>query len=254
MSDDNQGVTIDEQQEILASNTPENALKKFFGQCTKAGLGAAAGQDALPVLAYAVVQAASNGLIGLKDKHVKGQPKSSEPDDAQKAFAAYSKGYAKQAHVGASLKAQESKLRQMIKFGCGTAYDPIEVLDNAIKIHKEMSKAEIPVKPAYAAYVDVARTQTDNDHCGQALTDDELREIMTKPEGEENTVEKVLKAVEKKLEKLIAGDTAGVRDQSDEVIKAHEYITQRLAALIRQQKIKEARAVLVVLQAGLDAA
>jgi hypothetical protein len=252
MSDEttNDGITFQTQQEVLASNTPENALKKFYSTCTTVGTFGAKGQDALPMLFEATLHAANNGLIGLKDKPGKGQPRSTEPDDAQKIFAAYSKGYAKQVHVGASLKAQESKLRCPIKMGLISAFDPIEVFESAKRIHKEMSKAEVPVKPAYAAYLDVARTQCEAANCGSPLTDDQLREVMAKPEAEEKTLEQVLKGMIKTTDKLIAGGFQEIgMEQSEEIIQVKDLLERRLAALIRSEKIAQAKATLQLLAA-----
>ena len=88
------------------------------------------------------------------------------------------------------------------------------------------------LKPTYASFVDLAREQNALD---DAMDDSEIEAVMRKNPPKDTTLEQELKAIHKKVEKLISGDNkAGVKDQSSELIQAEELLRTRLAALLEK--------------------
>ena len=61
-----------------------------------------------------------------------------------------------------------------------TIIDPVDIMNRAHQIRQTATKAGEKLKPAYAGYVDLAREQLAN--AGRALTDDEIKGVMAKPE------------------------------------------------------------------------
>ena len=192
------------------------------------GRDAAEGKDALPKLAIRVISAADDGVISTYDPKVHGKD---NPDDAAKIYEEYATSESKKAiheHSAGGLKANVSKLRQLITFGSNPNCDAMAVTDKALKVRKELSDADIKVKGAYPALVDIARAQNAQD---TELTDEQIRETVAKGEAEEPTVEKELTAIHKRLERLITGEK-GPQDQDPLVIQAEEAIRARLAAMV----------------------
>jgi hypothetical protein len=215
------------------------------------GKEAALGRDSLPKLAVTITRAASEGIVTMDaNKHGDGV------DDAKKIYGEYIASDSRKAvhdHSPDGLKAQVSKLRSFIKFGAGTKYDAVDVLDRAMRMRKEMAAADTKsVKSAYAAYVDVAREQYTKE---APMTDDEMKQVISKKASEETTIEKVLQGMEKTLEKLITGEHKAGKDQSDQIIKAHELIKERLAALIviNERAAKQAELARLTAELGVAA-
>lgn len=214
------------------AHSPQNDQRRddFMKDVREFGRESASGKDALPKLAMRVVRAANDGVIDTtKDKD--------QRDDAAKIYEEYCKSESKKqihAHSDNGTKANVSKLRQLVLFGQMTTCDPVAVLDRAAELRAEMVKAEEKVLPVYAGFVAVAREQLDNT-TGQ-LDDDAIKAAQRKPEPKEKTLEKELQAIATKLEKIITGE-AGVRDQSEHVIAAHDAIKQRLAAMMQQSEL-----------------
>jgi hypothetical protein len=109
------------------------------------------------------------------------------------------------------------------------------VLNRTFVIRGQLQDDEQDVKPAYAAYVDIAREQLKQD---TELTDDQIDAIVRSgTKTKEKTVEGELKRVQKILEGLITGENKdGLKDQSQEVIVASEQINARLACLMTNEK------------------
>lgn len=222
---------------LAHSTKNDHRYGDLMKEVRKLGGDSADGADALPKLAAHVVKAAADGVIGL-DKDVDGA------DDAGRIYQNYAEAESKKAihnHSKNGVKANTSKLRKLIEFGCLPNVDAIDVLDRAMKLRQEMAAVERKVKSAYPAYVDVARKQIaepDN-----ALTDEEIKATVLKQDNsEEVTVDKVLSKIETMLDKLISGEAGCEADQSDETISALDSVKKRRAALALMSKQDELRA------------
>jgi hypothetical protein len=193
------------------------------------GRDAAHGKDSLPKLAHKLVRAAADGII-TTDKDSEGR------DDAHKLYEDYAKEQSSKAiheHTDGGIKANVSKVRKLIEMGSLPIIDPVDVMNRASIVREAIRKADPKLlKPTYAGLVDVARAQLESP--GTALTDEELKGIVSKGEREDKTVVDELKSIHKKLENLITGEK-GLKDQSPEIVAAHEQITARLAALLQDQ-------------------
>jgi hypothetical protein len=209
------------------NDTPNHpTLEDLIHDAREYGRDKASGDDSLAKLAHKIVRAAAQGVVDLqKDKHEEGV------DDAKLIYTEFAGAKSKKSvheHTDLGVKANVSKLRQIIKLGVMTTCDPVDVLDRAMTLHSAMVKTDEKVKPAYASYVDVAREQIAHD---SPLDDETIKGAMRKKESQEATIESILSGVVKKLEKLITGE-AGVKCQDEEIVNAHDMLKQKLAAMI----------------------
>lgn len=199
------------------------------------GRDSALGKDSLPKLAFQFTKMAAEGVIDLEKKYDGDDlPKGGKYkyDDAEFLFNEYSKAEGKKAvheRSAGGLKANISKARQFVQFGMLTTVDPQDVLERAAKVRKQMMIDSRKVKSAYAAYIDVARTQIKN--ADDALTDDQLAEVIAKPEKASPELRKIIDGVFKKLEKLYTDGIDGVVDQSDHIKNACDALRDRLAEI-----------------------
>ena len=212
----------------------DTRLSEFMTEVREFGRAEASGKDALPMLAVAVVRAVCDGVLDTgKD--------ASGDDAATRVFNEYAKARGrKQIHerTEGGLKANISKLRQIVTFAGNPKYDAVDVLNRAIIMRNKLLDDEIDVKPAYAAYVDLARAQIKED---DALSDDMIEAVIRKGPGRDKTLEGELEKIAKSLEKIVTGENAhGIQDQSPEIVKAHELIGARLAALLHRAKTLKA--------------
>lgn len=213
------------------STSNDTRFDEFMSNVRQFGRDAADGKDALPKLAIAVVRAAADGVIDLT-KGADGR------DAAATIYEEYCKSESKKAiheHSAGGTKANASKLRQLVTFGCNPKFDGVDVLNKAIVIRQKYNAdADLrkELKPTYASFVDLAREQNALD---DAMDDSEIEAVMRKNPPKDTTLEQELKAIHKKVEKLISGDNkAGVKDQSSELIQAEELLRTRLAALLEK--------------------
>src|SRR5690606_34364121 len=196
-------------------NTPINdtRAKDFFKVVRSLGAEAGEGKDALPKLAQAVVQAASDGLL--------------TEADAEKVYTEYANAEANKSiyeHSNASIRSQTSKLRQIITLGRSTLVDGVEVLTNAKEIRESMISAKQKVKAAYVAFVDVARAQNKSE---VPLSEDEIRELCGKDDGPAKTLEGELGRVLKVLEGIVTGENRDhIKDNHENVEGAYHLIKQ----------------------------
>lgn len=217
------------------SSTNDTRLQDFMGVVRDLGRDEAMGKDALPKLAVAFVRAVVDGVIDMgKD--------SDGNDGAARVYFDYVKAKTKkQIHdrSDAGLKANISKLRQIGTFAASPKWDAVSVFNRAFTIRADHEKDDIAVKPAYAAFVDVAREQLKQD---QELTDGEIGAVvMASSKTKEVTLEGQLQKAHKILEDIITGENKhGIKDQSQEVISAAEQISARLAALMTKRQQDEA--------------
>ncbi len=122
----------------------------------------AQGRATLPRLALAAAAAAKAGQI--------------DEDDAAGIYEEYikrSQGLNHVEHSSNTIKANVSKLRQIIKCSMN-GYDAPHLLRRVEVIH---AKARVPVKPLYSAMVDACRAQIVKGH--KRLTTEEIMKVIT---------------------------------------------------------------------------
>ena len=215
--------------------TNDTRYADFLAEVRDFGRDEASGKDALPKLAMSVVRAVADSVVDLaKDKDGN--------DAATRIYHEYVKAKTKkQIHdrSDAGLKANISKLRQLITFASNPKWDAVDVMNRAFTIRQDHEDDDIAVKPAYAAYVDVAREQLKQD---TALSDEQIGvTVMATSKTREVTLEGQLKKASKILEEIITGENKhGLKDQSPELIQSQELIQQKLAALMTTQAQREA--------------
>lgn len=218
-----------------ANQSNDNRLAEGVKFIRELGRDSAAGKDSLPKLAFQFTKMAAEGVIDLEKKYDGDDlPKGGKYkyDDAEFLFNEYSKAEGKKAvHERSSggLKANISKARQFVQFGMLTTVDPQDVLERAAKVRKQMILDSKKVKSAYAAYIDVARTQIKG--ADADLTDDQLAEVIAKPEKASPELRKIIDGVFKKLEKLYTDGVEGIVDQSDHIRTAVDSLRDRLAEI-----------------------
>jgi hypothetical protein len=212
----------------------DTRLEDFMSESRELGRELAQGKDALPKWALKVARAAADGVISLT-KDQDGE------DDIARAYADLMKSASKKAvheHTTGGIKANVSKARQIAIASTKPTCDFVDVLNRAVVLRQEMQANDEKVKPAYAAFVEAARTQNEQD---DDLSDDQLAEALRKKDPAEQTEEKILERVEKALGSLIEGDK-GVKSNDPRVHEAHGLIKERLAALTLAAEIAETTA------------
>lgn len=234
---------------LTHDTTNDTRLSDFMSVVRELGRDAASGKDSLPNLAVATVRAVADGVIDTSKD-------ASGDDGAARIFKAYAAAEGKKAvhdRTENGLKANISKLRQLCNFAGNPKWDAVDVLNRAIVQRQQARDTdEMEVKPAYAAFVDVAREQLKHD---DELSDDMLRDIVLKSAKErEVTVEGQLKKAQKIIDELIAGEKhPGVQDQSPEVIQVGELLNTRLTALMVAAQEREDEAKLAEIMARREA-
>lgn len=202
------------------------------------GADGAAGRDSLPKLAHAVVKAAADGVIDLETKDSNGD------DQATSIYKAYAAADSKKAiheHKDAGIKANASKLRQLIKMGCMTTIDPVQLMQDAHEAREGLKSDEgTKLKPAYHFYVDVARAQCDKD---KPLSRASLEDLATKAESQPKELLDRLKQAHKLLEGLVTGENRDkLKDQDELTIAAEEALRERIKKIEAANFVAEARA------------
>jgi len=225
-------------------NTNDTRLSDFMSQVRELGRDEAMGKDSLPKLAVAFVRAVADGVLEM-GKDTDGN------DGAARVYYDYVKSKTKkQIHdrSDAGLKANISKLRQIGIFAGNPKWDAVEVFNKAFTIRADHEKDDIAVKPAYAAFVDVAREQLKQD---DQLTDGQIgATVMATSKTKEVTLEGQLQKAHKILEDIITGENKhGLKDQSTEVLQAAECISVRLAALMTVKQTAEDEKILAEIAA-----
>jgi hypothetical protein len=212
----------------IVNDTRRNDFMKQVGAL---GRESALGKDSLPKLAHAVVKAAADGVIDADEKNDKGD------DIATIIYENYARNESTKAiheHSKSGVKANASKLRQLIRMGVMTTVDAVEVMQAAFEAREAAIADDVKVKSAYPFYVDVARKQLETD---KPLTAEELAEIVRKPEAAPKELEKELQAILKRLEGIVSGENkAGLRDEDELTEAAMHSLKERLdkMAFIRQ--------------------
>lgn len=129
-----------------------------------------------------------------------------------------------------------STVRTSIKLGASPKFgngEPIATVNSLMTIwQKERAGSQRKwLDDAANVFLKFARTQLKQD---TLLTDGELRELCFRPPPEEATVEAILEATRKKLDKLIAGTiTGGLQCKSPNVVNARSMLSNELAAIAK---------------------
>lgn len=206
---------------------------------TQLGKDSADGKDALPRLAMSVVTAAADGVLDMEPKHPsKGDP-TVKLDDAAVIYAAYKTGEGKKQYSDYSAngdKANISKLRQIVKLGA-SKFDGPATLVRAIELRDVVAAEGGKVLAVYPAMLQVAREQ---DKLDTPITDDEIKEAVTKKASEAPELVDYVKGVAKKIEKLIAGEAPGaLQCQDEQVVAAFEKLTEWLAMVEKRDAMNK---------------
>lgn len=218
------------------ATTPENLkndkrMSDLNKLVKKLGEEAAGGKDSLPKLAHAVVKAAADGVIT-----------GSDAEGIYKRYADAESNKAIHEHSVGGVKANVSKLRQLIEMGCMTTVDGVIVMDEAKQARDRMAEQEgVKLKSAYPFYIDVARAQLKAD---VILASDTLEELACKAESAaEKSVEKELTAILKRVEALISGEGKhGLHDTDEDTEAAYHILKGRLDKFATLRAHNELRA------------
>lgn len=215
--------------------TNDTRFADFKGVVHELGRESAAGKDSLPNLAIAFARAVADGVLD-PAKDAAGR------DGAARVFDWYATSEGKKAvhdRTENGLKANISKLRQIQNAAGNPKYDFVDVLNRAILVRRDCKDNDLDVKPAYAAYVDVAREQLKHD---DEISDDMIRDVVLKSNNtREVTLEGELKKIEKALENIVTGEKWDhIKDQSHEVMTAATLIKERRVAVEAMLKTKKA--------------
>lgn len=217
----------------LAHNTKNDTRAEDFKSFVhEKGREHAAGEDSLPSLAVAFARAVADGVIDIKAD-------SSGKDAAARVFEWYATSAGKKAyHNRTGTTQQVSKLRQIGKAANTPKWDFVDVLNRGIVLRRDLMDNNIEVKPAYAAYVDIAREQLKHD---DAMTDAMLDDVVRKVAKERDvTLEGELKKIEKALENVISGEKwAHIRDQSQSILTAAAMVKERRVEVELQLKTQK---------------
>lgn len=200
---------------------PAEMRRDFFKDINKFGKASGEGASALGRLGLRALRAAADGVISTA------KPQGGGKDDATLIYEAYTAMDSKHSeHTAGGAKANASKLRQIIGMGCMTTLsDPVAVGDRVVRIHEEMTDADLKPKAIFAALVDVAREQQASD---TELTDDAIKAALTKTKADK-TLEKEWEAISKKVEGLVTGENShGLKDQSEAAIKIQELVSEHI--------------------------
>lgn len=219
----------------------DKRMSDLMRTVNKFGEEAALGRDSLPKLAHAVVKAASDGVIDAEFKNKEGE------DAATIIYKRYSAAESKKAiheHSAGGVKANISKLRQLIQFGALTSIDAVEVMTEAMQAREAMKADDEKVLSSYPYYVEVARSQQKSPD--KQLTKAQLEKLAIKPEPNAKELDVVLKQIEKLLEGVVTGENRHkVKDDNDLTEAAYNAIKERigqLATLAQHKKMRDAAA------------
>jgi hypothetical protein len=213
-------MSVQEQGEDYGKN--DHRFDDLLGKVKKLGEQLALGNDSLARTAAMLASAAHEGVLSTtKNTHGRGV------DDAKYLYTEYVKACSNKNIFDMSensVSANSSKFRVIIEAGMATTYDIMTTFNRGHLIRKELAGAEVKVKPAFAAYVDMARALVADGRNGADLTDDEIKEIVTRAEPRPKTVRKIVEEMQKKAESLITSCSC----QEPELIQAEELVRELL--------------------------
>lgn len=156
----------------LKNDTRLDDLKSLVREL---GRESASGRDAKAKLALQVVRAAYDGVIG--------------PDEVEMIYQEYASAESKKSihdHSTGGLKANVSKLRQVVALGCLPQVDGPALLDTVTDIRDDLRHGDEKLKAAFDAFVDVARAQLKQPD--NLLDGDALRALCVKPESADKDI------------------------------------------------------------------
>ena len=200
---------------------------------TKLGAEAALGKDTQIKSLLKCLDGAYHGVLDLKkNKH------GTEVDDATKFAETYYKARNANAIFDAKADNQQklaSTIRTSIKLGASPKFgngEPIATVNGLMTTWQKLKTGPERKRLDDAAnvFLKFARTQLKQD---TLLTDDQCRELCFRAAKEEATVEDILEATKKKLDKLIDGSAGNgsLQCKSQNVVAARHSISKELAAI-----------------------
>lgn len=209
--------------------------QEVMDMASKLGAEAALGKDTQIKSLLKCLEGGYHNVLDLKkNKH------GTDCDDATKYAEAYFKGKNANAIFDAKADNQQklaSTIRTSIKLGATPKFgngEPIATVNNLMTMFQKAKSGPDRKRLDDAAnvFLKYARAQLKQD---TLLTDDQCRELLFRPIKEEATVEAILEAAKKKLEKLIDGSAGGgsLQCKSPNVINAKHALSQELAAIAK---------------------
>lgn len=222
--------------ETPATLSNDKRKADLFKTVSKLGEEASLGRDSLPKLAHAVVKAVADGVINIDEKDDKGN------DAATQVFERYAASEKKKSiheRSAAGIKANVSKLRQIMQMAALTTIDAVEQMQTAFDAREAMIADDVKVKPAYAFYVDMARKQLTTD---KPLTKAELERIAMKDAPAPKELEQILNQAFKLLEGLVTGENRDkIKDDNALTEAAMQAIRERIQELATLQRTEALR-------------
>lgn len=212
----------------------EDALK----QASKLGAMSVMSALAKPNLAIEMVRGVVDNFIDTEEKY---------EQHLDSYFASRAKATAKNTLTQglkedneASMKSQRSKQRQIYEMALLPAIDPVALLNEVTDRRTALIAGDVKVKPAYDAYVDVARAQKKQPL--EQLTGDILDKIITKPEaGEKDIIAKLVdeykrtyKLAEKMAEDML--DTTHIEAARDALSDAISALDGEVPSMTKESK------------------
>jgi hypothetical protein len=222
----------------MTNGVNDQRFKDALAEVREIARTQAEGDRGKAVLAGRLVFWAADGVISSeKDKHGKGI------SDAKLIYEEHIGAYSRKAstqHTPAGKKVQAARCNTFIKFGEQVAVDPKAEFPRWNAEYKTQHEIDPKlVRPEFECYYNLAKEQLKNSD--QPLSDEQIKELVMKPEKGEKDVLDELESIKKQLERLVSGE-CGVKDQHDLTIEAFHVIEARIAALMIEEKERALRA------------
>lgn len=200
----------------------DHRFDDLLNKVKQLGTHNAVGNDALAKMAMVLAQGAQDGVLDTtRNKHGKGV------DDAKKIFEGYVEAFSSKNIFDMttnSIAANTSKFRVIIQAGMSVNHDITTTFNRGHLKRKELVGQDVKVKGAFNVFVDMARALIREARNGADLTDEEIAEIVAKPEPSPKTVREEIVTMQKKAEKLITTCSC----QEPELIQAEEFMRELL--------------------------
>lgn len=223
-----------------ASLPNDTRLKELLSRVRALGGTHAEGNEALQRFFMEVAE-------GGRDQYLNLDKNTDKQDVIDTLYGEYVKGFSKKAsdqHTPEGMSSNKSKARAVLKASVKPNVDFPLVIDSLIRIRAEKAKAVKCFAPA-AAIVSAARLQQKQD---DNLSDDQIAEVVVKPDPKDKTHEGQAKKALKIVEDLITGDGGlPALGDNEHLIRAQEGIQAYLNGFQVSRDEDEARAILAKL-------
>lgn len=212
-------------------------LDEVMTMAATLGAQAALGRDTQIKSLLKCLEGAYHGALDLKkSKH------GTDVDDAQK----YAEGYFKARNANAIFDAKAdnqqklaSTIRTSIKLGSTPKFgngEPIATVNNLMGAWQKLKQGPDRKRLDDAAnvFLKYARTQLKRD---TLLTDDELKELCFRPGKAEPTVEEIIEATVKKLDKLVDGSAGNgaLQCKTPNILNARQALRNELSQIAKSK-------------------